>query len=280
MVFFWFIIPFLVLMVLVGRRHRREEDDSGDSHDDPRYEAGEEGFEEEEGNEEGNVGHKGLLRPLWQFVTKVEEGKGGGSITFLCPHDCHDEKPYTGLYTRLRRHICGVMESDDNKGSTGITVCPNISKEQREKYIKIEEVAKKMYGKKQKLQSDASSRFGGNTSPSHRGSGTSGSRRTISDFHDIGGRDEVDAKVVRFLYACGIPFNVFRSPYWHDLVEAINEAPKGYKSPNYEKARTVDILLPSIIFRDLGYRDTRGLRGLERRPFRPRLDYSLPNPIE
>jgi hypothetical protein len=49
----------------------------------------------------------------------------------------------------------------------------------------------------------------------------------------------VDAKVVRFLYACGIPFNVLRSPYWHDLVKGINEAPKGYKSPNYEKARTV-----------------------------------------
>ena len=31
----------------------------------------------------------------------------------------------------------------------------------------------------------------------------------------------------------------FAPPYWHDLVKAINEAPKGYKSPNYEKARTV-----------------------------------------
>jgi hypothetical protein len=68
---------------------------------------------------------------------------------------------------------------------------------------------------------------------------TSGSRRTIADFLDIGGRDEVDAKVVRFLYACGIPFNVLPSPYWHDLLKAINEAPKGYKSPNDEKARTV-----------------------------------------
>jgi hypothetical protein len=150
---------------LVGRRHRREEDDSGDSHGDPQYEV-DEGFEEEEGNEEGNVGRKDLLRPLWQFVTKVEEGRGGGSIKFVCPHDCHDGKPYTGSYTRLRRHLCGVMESDDNKGSTGITVCPNISKEQRQKYIKIEEAAQKKYGKKQKLQSDASSRFGGNTSPS------------------------------------------------------------------------------------------------------------------
>jgi hypothetical protein len=135
MVLFWFIIPFLVLMVLVERRHRREEDDSGDSHDDPQYEVGE-GFEEEEGNEEGNLGRKNLLRPLWQFVTKVEEGKGGGSIQFLCLHDFQDGKPYTGSYTRLRRHLCGVMESDDNKGSTRITVFPHISKEQREKIYK------------------------------------------------------------------------------------------------------------------------------------------------
>jgi hypothetical protein len=50
----------------------------------------------------------------------------------------------------------------------------------------------------------------------------------------------VDAKVARFLYACGVPFNVLRSPYWHDMLRAINEkAPQGYKSPSYEKARTV-----------------------------------------
>jgi hypothetical protein len=61
----------------------------------------------------------------------------------------------------------------------------------------------------------------------------------MADFLHIGGRDQVDAKVVWFLHACGIPFNVLRSPYWHDLVKEINEASKGYKSPNYEKARIV-----------------------------------------
>ena len=49
----------------------------------------------------------------------------------------------------------------------------------------------------------------------------------------------------------------------------------------------VDNLLPSIIFRNLRlqwdvrrYRDIGGLQDLERRPFRPRLDHSLPNPVE
>ena len=38
----------------------------------------------------------------------------------------------------------------------------------------------------------------------------------------------MDSKVYRFLYACGVPFNVLRSPYWHEMVQAINGAPKGY----------------------------------------------------
>jgi hypothetical protein len=32
---------------------------------------------------------------------------------------------------------------------------------------------------------------------------------------------------------------VLHSPYWHDLVKEINEAPKTYKRPKYEKARIV-----------------------------------------
>jgi hypothetical protein len=49
----------------------------------------------------------------------------------------------------------------------------------------------------------------------------------------------------------------------------------------------VDNLLTSIIFRNLafqrdvrGHKENEGLWDLERRSFKPRLDYSLPNPIE
>eukprot|EP00253_Pinus_taeda_P030175 PITA_30175 len=51
----------------------------------------------------------------------------------------------------------------------------------------------------------------------------------------------MDSKVYRFLYACGIPFNVLRSPYLHEMVSAINDTPKGYKSPRYDKARTIGL---------------------------------------
>lgn len=51
----------------------------------------------------------------------------------------------------------------------------------------------------------------------------------------------MDAKVFKVIYACGIPFNVLHSPYWHEMVHAINNAPKGYKSHRYEKAKTMGL---------------------------------------
>ena len=51
-------------------------------------------------------------------------------------------------------------------------------------------------------------------------------------------RDAVDMQIMLFLCANGIPFNVLRSPQYFEMVAAIQRAPKGYKPPSYEKART------------------------------------------
>ena len=51
----------------------------------------------------------------------------------------------------------------------------------------------------------------------------------------------MDAKVFRFLYAFGIPFNVLCSTYWHEMVEAIHIGLAGYQSPRYDKARTMGL---------------------------------------
>jgi hypothetical protein len=51
-------------------------------------------------------------------------------------------------------------------------------------------------------------------------------------------RDVVDLKVMKFIAGCGISFNVSRSPYYSEMVTAINNAPKGCKGPGSEKART------------------------------------------
>ncbi|KAK8547458.1 hypothetical protein V6N12_031595 [Hibiscus sabdariffa] len=51
-------------------------------------------------------------------------------------------------------------------------------------------------------------------------------------------REAVHLKIMRCLCANAIAFNCLRSPQWHEMVQAINQAPKGYKSPSFEKART------------------------------------------
>jgi hypothetical protein len=44
-------------------------------------------------------------------------------------------------------------------------------------------------------------------------------------------REEAESRVARAIFTGGIPFNVIRSPYWKDMVKAINEAPQGLKGP-------------------------------------------------
>ena len=70
---------------------------------------------------------------------------------------------------------------------------------------------------------------------------SSSGRKTLSYFLDEGCRDDVDANFFRFLYACGIPFNVLRPPYWHEMLQVINGVPKGYMSPEYDKVGTWDL---------------------------------------
>ena len=57
----------------------------------------------------------------------------------------------------------------------------------------------------------------------------------IAKLVNMQGREEAESRVARAIYACGIPFNVVWSPYWQDMVRAINTAPKGFKGPSYER---------------------------------------------
>ena len=51
-------------------------------------------------------------------------------------------------------------------------------------------------------------------------------------------REMVDLKIMRGLCANGIPFNVLRNPQFVEMVTSINQAPKDYKAPLFERART------------------------------------------
>jgi hypothetical protein len=71
-----------------------------------------------------------------------------------------------------------------------------------------------------------------------RGQGATTNSRLMKMFNNQK-REETESRVARVIFACGIPFNVVQSPYWKDMVKAINEAPQGFKGLNYEKLRTV-----------------------------------------
>lgn len=146
----------------------------------------------------------------------------------------HCNTTYTGSYTRVRKHLCGVMPWDEKK-TIGVKTCGAVPQKDRAKYKREEEQAQ-YKSKKSRLEQETTSSHRPFTahSPSTHGSGYTPmqyGRKTISEFLDIGCRDDVDAKVFRFLYACGIPFNVLRSPYWHEMVAALQTAPQGYKGP-------------------------------------------------
>ena len=51
-------------------------------------------------------------------------------------------------------------------------------------------------------------------------------------------RELVDQAIARCLYANGLPFNLVRSPYWKEMVAAIDKAPTDYTSPRYKNVHT------------------------------------------
>ena len=89
----------------------------------------------------------------------------------------------------------------------------------RLKYQREEEVAQNKFKRPKGEPENVRRMFTGRSAPPHDSAfSPSSSPRTLSKFLDQGCRDDVDTKVYRFLYACGIPFNVLLSPYWHEMV--------------------------------------------------------------
>jgi hypothetical protein len=60
---------------------------------------------------------------------------------------------------------------------------------------------------------------------------------TISDLLDVDSRDEVDVKVSRFLYACGIPFNILCSPCGKRWLVSLTMPLKDIRSPGMRKLK-------------------------------------------
>jgi hypothetical protein len=210
---------------------------------DNTYQLEEEGMGGDEDNENDSDGQdpqksKERYTHLWKYVTKISEGKGGGTWKFIC-HHCHTE--YIGSYTHVKKHLCGSMYWDEGK-NIGIKACVIINFKDRPIYQREEEVAQNKSKRPKGEPENARRMFTGRSASPHSSAfSPSSSPKTLSEFLDQGCRDDVDAKVYMFFYACGIPFNVLRSPYWHEMVQAVNGAPKGYRIPRYDKARTLGL---------------------------------------
>jgi len=185
--------------------------------------------------------------PLWKYVTKIKQLPGGGSREWKC-NLCCNGKNYKGSYTRVKAHIL-------HEGVKGVDVCSHTKhSDVRDKYQREHTDAMRLKDQRSRIG------MGGNTSlaPSSepRIVHEARKRRAVQLEDEISKptstvieskllkmfnnqeREEADSRVARAIYACGIPFNVVRSPYWQDPVRAINSAPQGYKGPNYEKVRT------------------------------------------
>eukprot|EP00253_Pinus_taeda_P002383 PITA_02383 len=185
--------------------------------------------------------------PLWRHVTKLERCAGGGSWEWRC-NLCNNL--YKGSYPRVKAHLLhgggqGIVgytkttdplarrayqrEQDEVDGTKrrhdDLTQAPsNI-----EPRI-LAEARKRRVGPTQQHEQPAPK----NT----RGASPSVQDSRIAKLVNVQPREETDSRVVRCIYACGIPFNVVRSPYWQDMIRSINKAPQGYEGPNYEKVRT------------------------------------------
>lgn len=178
-----------------------------------------------------------------------EADRSGGTWECKC-NLCKNDKTFKGSYTRVKAHIL-------HEKIKGIDVCAHA------RNPKVKAKFKKENDDAQRLK-DQRSKIGTGTT-NHRMTDSieprivqeARKRRALEVEEDLSkpsnpikdsrllkmlerqGGEEVDSRVARTIFVCGIPFNVVRSPYWQHLVRAINKAPQGYKGPNYEKVGTV-----------------------------------------
>ncbi|KAK3021689.1 hypothetical protein RJ639_045781 [Escallonia herrerae] len=98
------------------------------------------------------------------------------------------------------------------------------------------------FGSYTRVRSGSKSAFWGNSKARKLPAGKSAvpphPRNDIDKMFMINYREDVDQQIARCMYENGIPFNVVRSPLWHDMISTIRLAPAGYVCPNYEKIRT------------------------------------------
>eukprot|EP00253_Pinus_taeda_P021029 PITA_21029 len=187
---------------------------------------------------EGEIIKTNPKSPLWQYVEIIGKVPGGGSFKWKCS-ECQDIK--NGSYTRVKTHLTG-------QNNTGVQLCigpkdangkpsKGLSPRKMKFYASLQEVVdRKLAKRKHPVQSSTTK-----LPLPFRPATTTNKRPTLGPLEaafNNQSRDIADEHVTRCIYANGLAFNLVCSPYWQQIIKAINEAPKGYKNPGYEKVRT------------------------------------------
>eukprot|EP01018_Ginkgo_biloba_P004698 Gb_23227 [translate_table: standard] len=171
--------------------------------------------------------------PLWKYVIVLSMTQGGGCKTWQC-NECG--KNYSGSYSRVKAHLLHITK-------IGVKVCPKVNHEKKEAFIKEREATERASkrGLVNPFPKGSSSSMGPPSSQpnvDHAPHKRTKEMGQLENMMDVGGREDIDSRVARCIYTCSISFNVVRSPYWQDMVRAINDGSKEYKTPLFEKVRT------------------------------------------
>ncbi|XP_058006738.1 uncharacterized protein LOC110665762 [Hevea brasiliensis] len=166
-------------------------------------------------------------KPLLSEINVIGALKGnnsGGTKCWSCKH-CNNR--FNSSYTRIHYHF--FRASPWKKA--GIQCCLALMKD-RVKYDKVGRMVEE--AEKSGVSSSLK-----NSTICTKLKPIIAKANLIASAFNMMEKDAVDLKVMRGLCANGIPFNVLRNPQFGEMIIAINNAPKGYKAPSYEKARTI-----------------------------------------
>ncbi|KAF8727125.1 hypothetical protein HU200_019633 [Digitaria exilis] len=170
---------------------------------------------DDDGREEDDA-QNGITNPILAEITFLNKTKGkndGGSRNWRCNH-CKQQ--YKSSLTRMKQHFFGTQ----NGKKASIARC-EVLRNNRVKYQELYDKFNKATEKGDYLKSNSGA-----------------PKRPLQDAFRLMEREAVDLTILECMAANGVPFNIFRSPFFAKMVAAINNAPKGYKAPSSEKART------------------------------------------
>jgi len=117
---------------------------------------------------------------------------------------------FTGSYTRVKAHFLWL------EGDNGVHHCKKITRKDVEAFQVEQDVADIAKAKRRSSRQQTFTKRGNEVPLIVEEARKRQNIGTLAKMFDMGGRDETDNRVARAIYACGLPFNVVRSPYWQD----------------------------------------------------------------